>query len=119
MERTLFEIKSYSTRRVSSAVEVRAVGDFFVAPIPNVANLFSFTLWLPTRSEPTVFSVQCLGTPQKGVWAWDGNLDLPTISPAVHAPPFWYGSLRMGRLEHQLELKRKSRGGAGPSQPAI
>lgn len=31
-------------------------------------------------------------------WSWDGNEDLPTLSPSLHAVGVWHGYVRKGKL---------------------
>lgn len=31
-------------------------------------------------------------------WGWDGNEDMPTITPSIHAIGHWHGWVRAGML---------------------
>jgi hypothetical protein len=31
-------------------------------------------------------------------WAWDGNVDAPTLTPSLHAVGHWHGWVRNGQL---------------------
>ncbi|MDX2234310.1 MAG: DUF6527 family protein [Hyphomonadaceae bacterium] len=31
-------------------------------------------------------------------WSWDGNIDVPTLTPSLHAIGVWHGFVRAGQL---------------------
>ena len=45
----------------------------------------------PTRAQPDWAHMQ-------GHWGWDGNREMPTITPSINVIGRWHGWLRQGKL---------------------
>ncbi len=69
-------------------------GDFTFDPLFRHINI-----WLPGVANPDALQIQRGNEPHgPRVWGWDGNEDMPTLTPSIHAPGQWHGYLTKGRL---------------------
>lgn len=85
-------------RRVSDSARLRHRGDFcwqvgesgkrtLVVMIPGERNEAQYSRWTIGHKNHCGAS-----------WSWNGNLDVPTLKPSLHAVGEWHGFIRNGFL---------------------
>jgi hypothetical protein len=86
----------------TKSVQCRKVGFGKMEKVGDLAfdeNFAYIYLWLPGVSGPDALQISRTPTSQARVWTWDGNEQLPTLTPSILSPGQWHGYLRAGRLE--------------------
>lgn len=94
-----FNHKPIPLERVANESKINKVGDFcwkhadgdkmvFVVAIPHL----NVRGWI--MSEWTIGHKNEWGAE----WTWDGNVDMPTIKPSLHALGVWHGNVDEGQL---------------------
>ena len=82
--------ESITCRKVD---KIEKVGDF------TFDDLFGMLyIWIPGLSGPDAIRIERGHPTSPRVWGWDGDLDLPTLTPSIHAPGQWHGYLTAGQL---------------------
>jgi hypothetical protein len=93
-------------QRVRDYDAVKKVGDFYwgVGEVNEDGLMYlSFAVPRPTENNTDGWLFQMLpvkvGQNETGKhWGWDGNEDLPTLVPSIHAIGHWHGFVRAGVL---------------------
>jgi hypothetical protein len=85
-------------RRVASMELVKEAGDFFITK-PGPTGVASLLIRLPPGDaiHGLPITLNLVSDPGRG-WAWDGNLDAPTLDRPIHHPGAWHGHLTGGKL---------------------
>ncbi len=85
---------SIITRRVAFG-EMRQPGDFTFDE--DFSHIF---IMLPGMRHADCLAIQeGPDDGRKRIWGWDGNVELPTLTPSIHDVGNWHGYLRAGKLE--------------------
>lgn len=91
-----------SMRRVASTGDVDNVGEFAWGSAGGVRHIL-IALPQPKPDAPNDYIINYLpvvkggNTPGKH-WGWDGNEDIPTLTPSIHCLGHWHGWVRSGAL---------------------
>ncbi|MDZ4289421.1 MAG: DUF6527 family protein [Prosthecobacter sp.] len=85
--------ESLTCRKVGNG-EIQKPGDFCFDD--EYSHLY---IWLPGCCGPDALRIQRGSPGGDRVWGWNGEIELPTLSPSIHAPGQWHGYLKSGNLE--------------------
>lgn len=53
-------------------------------------------IWLPGIPGPDALAIQKNREGPERVWNWNGDENMPTLSPSIHCPGLWHGYLKKG-----------------------
>jgi len=89
--------ESVACRKVE---EITQVGDFKIqvngAGTPTEET--HIYIWIPGMSGPDAIRITRGPSANPRIWGWDGDEELPTLTPSIHATGEWHGYLTDGKL---------------------
>ena len=71
-------------------------GDFLIEEKYGTIYLY---IVLPGTTTPDAIEIKRGSPGGLRVWGWDGNVDMPTLTPSISLAGVWHGFLRAGVLE--------------------